>query len=259
MATQSTEVYDLEYFSGSQMLLYIGDVWVDEITSLHYGRVTTKQPIYGYASQLWDDVSDGHVLVQGQFTINYKEQGYLWAILRRFKNISTNQALGARTGTNRDAKFDRALGIDGDGFEDRRPVWGSNATKVNRASIERITSGKATRGQQYKFYHDLAGYSTFDINSPKDKAFEDIVEEFEDQIWAKGLNNEGLNSQIRNPDASEFDGFDIYVTFGNYEVPTANHTVQKIIDVRLNSQTKTVKIDGEPIQEAYSFIARTTA
>jgi len=265
--TQSVEVYDMDYFSGAAMLLYIGDVWVDEITSLQYRRQQTKSPIYGYASQLWDDVAAGQIIVHGEFSINFKEQGYLWAILRRFKNLNTDETIGSWTGTNRHDKNDKAL--LGDRSTDRRPVWGSNATKVNRASIERVVQGNVTKGDQYKFYQSLAGYATFDVNSPRDRAFENIVEEFEDQVWSKDVNNTVLNTQIRNPDDISFDGFDIFVTFGNYEVlpalagllpgSQANHTVQKIIDVRINSQSKVVKIDGEPVQEVYGFMARTTA
>lgn len=237
--------------SGSQMVLYIGDVLVDEITSLQYATIQQKTPIYGYASQLWDDCAAGQVIVQGTFTINYKEQGYLWAVLRRYFNIS-----GAATNMSV-SRADRGLLSGRNKFN--RPVKGSNVKKIKRQTVESVSQGKATRGEMYKFYQGLAGYATTQVNNPRDQAFEDIVEAFEDQIWAPKIDNQSLNTQLRRTDDNKFDGFDMYIVFGNYAVPGANHTVQKIIDVRLTSQGKIVKIDGEPIQESYDFIAQTTA
>jgi hypothetical protein len=127
---------------------------------------------------------------------------------------------------------------------------------VSRASIERIVQGDVTKQDRYDFYQDLAGYATFDVNSPKDKIFEDIVEAFEDEVWKTG-DNEDLLKQIRRTDDNIFDDFDIYVAMGNYSVPGANHTVQKLVGVRLTSQGKGIEIGGAPIQESYEFIART--
>lgn len=259
-------VYDQEYFSSSQMSVYVGDVWVDEITSLQYITHQQKTPLRGYASQLWDDVAPGPVQVEGEFSINFKEQGYLWAVLRRYLNITAAQA-----GVGVDGKKDAALlrkqaklerDIDTKrvipGAIGTKPLVGSNGTRISRATIERLAQGEATTGERYNFYHGLSGYATFDTNSQRDKVFEDIVEVFEDQIWSTKTNND-LNNQLRRTDDQRFDGFDIYVVFGDYSNPRANHTVQKIIDVRLMSQGKAIQVGGQAIQEVYRFIARTTA
>jgi hypothetical protein len=243
--TPATAIYDLDYFSGAQMFLYIGDVWIDEVTSLSYECRQDKSPIYGYASQLWDDCAAGHVIVMGQFSINYKEQGYLWAVLNRNKKLSS-------------------------GGQGARPGYGANsAMNITRQSVERVLQGNATRGEMSQFYVDLAGYASYDedvynsktgqFGKGRDTTFENVVEEFEDAIWTKSINNAKLEEMTRRTDDNMFDGFDIYVVFGNYMEPKANHTVQKIIDVRLTSQSKLIKIDGEPVQEVYQFIAQTVA
>lgn len=262
--TQSTGVYDLEYFSGSQMFLYIGDVWVDEVTSLQYTRSQSKTPIYGYASQLYDDMAAGQVIVQGSFSINYKEQGYLWAVLRRWKNISLAEAMAGtdniknRTGLT---EAEKALLKAGK----RAPiVWNEeigNHQAIQRQSLERVIQEKTTTAEAYKFYADLAGYSSYDSRMKgraRDTKFEDIMENFEDQVWRTDISNDNLKAMIRNPDNNVFDGFDIYVVFGNYASRGPNHTVQKIVNVSLTSQGKLVKIDGEPVQEVYEFLAQTT-
>lgn len=263
---QSTGVYDLEYFSGSQMFLYIGDVWIDEITSLQYTRSQNKTPIYGYASQLFDDVAAGQVIVQGAFSINFKEQGYLWAVLRRWKNISLAEALAGtdplknRDGTGMTAA-EKALLRAGK----RTPiVWNEEQGQhqaIQRQGLERVIQEKTTTAEAYKFYSDLAGYSSYDPRmkgKARDTKFEDIMENFEDQVWRTDISNDNLKAMIRNPDDNVFDGFDMYVVFGNYAARGPNHTVQKITNIHLTSQGKLVKIDGEPIQEMYEFLAQTT-
>lgn len=254
--------YDLEYFSGSQATIYIGDVWVDEVTFIMYRRIQEKTPLYGYASQLFDDTAAGHVLVQGSFAINYKEQGYLWAILRRWFNYgedSFSEKGRVDPVNSRKAKILTANKIGTDPNKiGGRPILGSNGTRVSRATVERLLQNKASRQERYEFYRSLAGYATFSPGTGKDKIFEDIVEIFEDQLW-KFSDNRKLLEQVRRIDDNVFDGFDIYVLFGNYSNPKANHTAQKIIGVRLTEEAKTVQIDGEPVQEVYNFIARTTA
>ncbi len=260
MTTQNlNRYYDLEYFSGAQAALYIGDVWVDEVTTISYVRRQSKVPLYGYASQLFDMTAKGQVIVQGQFSINYKEQGYLWAILRRWFDYGSQVPIGRMDmleGKYQKALTDARLNPSTTG-QGGRPITGSNGTQVSRAGIERLTSGTATKAERYKFYQSLGGYSSYSVKDGQDKVFEDIVEAFEDELW-KTTDNDSLLQQLRRTDDNAFDGFDIYLTFGNYANPKANHTAQKIIGVRLTSEAKTVVIDGSPVQEVYEFIARTT-
>ena len=253
-----TKIFDMDYFSSSQCFLYIGDVWVDEVTSLSYQIQQSKTPIYGYASQMWDDVAAGQIIVQGAFTINFKEAGYLWAVLRRYKQI-TEAEIGFKS-----AKGDDRLLNVREGSTQTMPDMmkgskrvGSNATQFSRLSIERICQGDITRQERFDFYQSLAGYATVSARKPRDSFFENIVEAFEDQVWNPKGNNLDLINQLRRPDDHRFDGFDMYVVFGNYSMPGANHTVQKIIDVRILGQAKTIVADGQPIQEQYQFLART--
>jgi len=257
------QVYDLDYFSDSQCALYIGDVWVDEVTSIQYVCHQMKTPVYGYASQMFDTTAAGHILVQGSFTINFKEQGYLWAVLRRWFDMGPGAPAFSNKGLRDPVSAKNAHKLvsgrlgGNKNKQGGRPVIGSNGNQISRASIERLTQGDATKKERYEFYNALAGYSTFDVNSPKDKVFEDIVEAFEDEVW-KTSDNARLLNQIRRVDDNAFDGFDIYLTFGNYSVPGMNHTCQKIVDVRIQSQGKQISVGmGMPVMESYDFIAKT--
>ena len=257
-ANPGTTIYDLDYFTGSQAFIYIGDVWVDEITSFSYELQQRKTPLYGYASQLFDDLAAGQVIVQGQFSINFKEQGYLWAVLRRWHNYQ----LAANRAFEKEGLLspqDNALLSGKNGSSPI--VWDSTAknhTNIMRQSIERVVQEKITTGEQYKFYSDLTGYASYDRRlkgTGKDIIFEDIMEEFENQVWMTNKNSDLLD-QVRRTDANVFDGFDIFLVLGNYAARSPNHTVVKLVNVSLTGHSKTVVIDGSPIQEVYSFVAQ---
>jgi hypothetical protein len=255
-----TAIYDQDYFSGSQVSIYVGDIWVDEITSFSYSMSQNKNPIYGYASQLFDDVAVGQAIVQGNFTINYKEQGYLWAVLKRYQNLVASKKLIPPVSRETSPATTRTPSVN----PGEKGHWVSHKTieqfqgeSIN-AAIKSLLSGGLTKDKVYENYISLAGHATFDTDSPQERAFENLMERFENQVWGDGSTRYGLPSKNeRNPIAKPYDDFDIYVVFGNYQNDKANHTTQKIEGVRLLSQGKQVVVGGAPIQEEYSFLART--
>lgn len=70
-----------EYFSGADITIYFGDLWIDEITSLSFVLREPVMPVYGYASYTWDDIARGSRIVEGEFRIAFKEAGYLFVVL----------------------------------------------------------------------------------------------------------------------------------------------------------------------------------
>lgn len=253
-----TRIYDQEYFSGSQVSIYIGDIWVDEITSFSYTIRHEKIPLYGYASELLDAVATGQVIVNGNFTINYKEQGYLWAVLQRYKNIESTGRLAPISkdviplDTRRDSEnAPKGHMVSYQTIEQFESIDGVDA------AIEKMLTGSLTRDKTYSEYLSIAGYATVDADSPRDQAFENLMERFENQVWGTGEARNDFDNTTRNPTGRAYNDFDIYVVFGNYQNEGSNHTAQKIQGVRLVTQGKQIIVGGAPIQEEYSFIART--
>lgn len=260
-------VYDLDYFSGTQAALYIGDVYVDEVNSFAYSVSQSKMPIYGYASQLFDAVAPGQVIVQGQFSVNFKEAGYLWLVLHRYKrfeknvddvlekhaptNISKGTTLGVARANTKGGKT--LLGGRNNPFA-RIKKNGTEHDFISRAGIERLVSGEATRDERFTFYQSLAGYATTSDPFARDKAFENIVEVFEDQVWQDNLSD--IDDMARRVDDNFFDNFDMFMVYGDYTKPGANHTVRRIRNVHLTSTSQQVTVSGEPITETYTFLAR---
>lgn len=69
------------YYSGSQVLIYLGDFLVDEAVFVSYTLRQNKRPIYGYASAYWDTIAVGTVLVEGVLAVNYIDNKYLSMML----------------------------------------------------------------------------------------------------------------------------------------------------------------------------------
>ena len=266
-------IYNVEYFSGTQASIYIGDVWVDEITSFAYSVQQSRVPLYGYADELFRDVSKGQVIVQGQFTINFKEAGYLFLILDRYR-----QVLKGRESVMRGAAS---------------PFLASDI--VNQVNIERLINGEISVFERNKVLRDLADLNAQsggqgpiydDFRKKRNElgasfnqgtgataaaslggfasdarqqggvgSAENLFEVFEDAVWQKP--QEELDAETRRPDDTRLNPFDIYLTFGDFAGNnSANHTIQKLSEVHIIGSAKQLVPDGQPIQEVYTFIAR---
>ncbi len=261
-------IYNVDYFSGAQMAVYIGDVWVDEITSISYAVQQSRSPLYGYADQLFKDVSKGQVLIQGEFAVNFKEAGYLFLVLDRFQTLINNRpsvlnvhhkAFGPGTTKGTPFSGNRGEFLQGETIEslinndnqlntfERNKVFEAIA-----ASDERTTAGDE-RGRQ-SASTSLGGFSSTTRSTGGIGLAENIFEAFEDAIWKRPEKLEELTRRIDDPRLSPFD---VFMAFGDFAGDnSANHTIQKLTDVHIIGQARQVIIDGQPIQEAYSFIAR---
>lgn len=104
VASQETGVthadWGVRYFSGTQGEIYFDDIFIEELTGFRYNVITNRSPIYGYASQLFDTVADGNLLVQGSFQVNFVDHNYVNIILQELRK------------TSRTATRDFALSVD---------------------------------------------------------------------------------------------------------------------------------------------------
>lgn len=274
-------IYNVEYFSGAQGAIYIGDTWIDEITTFAYSVHQTRRPIFGYASQLFDDVAEGVVMIQGQFTINFKEAGYLWLALNRYKELS------GQTDAMYRAMY-RAEDVSSYGTYGS-PFSGKPGDKdiINRQNIEQIINGETNTFQRNRALQALAnlegqelstasarikadsrrrvsaslgGYASVGRHASQknDKNYgsaESVFEAFENQVWS--ISGKELDEMHRRSDDPFLNPFDLYLTFGDFAgTDFDNHTIQRLRDVHIIGSSKQVVIDGQPVQEAYSFIAR---
>ena len=239
--------YEFDYFSGSQIGIYIGDLLIDDIESIQFTATQTKRPVYGYASTYYHKVADGQVLAEGAFSIPFKEADYILAALKRYRD--THQPISTVSD----------LGV---------PAGGPQAPvnyRVMRDNIERRMA-LATQNEgvpNYDLYNDLAALP--------DTEFERTAETFEDILWkAPGLDflSPNLTSNSRQDydalggmfrRADQYPEFDIYILYGDIANAAANHTIKRLVDVSIVGQGQTISVGGEPIREFYRFIAKNLA
>jgi hypothetical protein len=277
-------IYDIEYFSGSSASLFVGDVWVDEVTSISYQVSQERVPLYGYGDQLFRDVSKGQVLVQGQFSINFKEAGYLWLILQRYRRMmkGLEETYKTKKSTNMN-RYNIEKIINGETAGDgKTSVYRKNETLQGLAqeyAKEQAGAfgkkGVVRTEEQFKSRSDaaasLTGYSAATRaaaagfgNDKSVGTVEGIFETFEDYIWNTEGNkitnsynvSENRRADNRRADSPSLNPFDIYLVYGDFASDRSNHTIQKIQDVYITGSAKQIVANSENIQEVYQFLAR---
>lgn len=78
------------YVSTAQGKLYLDGILIDECYDIQYSYKELKEPIFGYNSKYYDYLLPGNVIIIGSFTINYKHDGYLSAILNKAQQDKTS-------------------------------------------------------------------------------------------------------------------------------------------------------------------------
>jgi hypothetical protein len=231
--------YDYDYFGSGQLSIYFGDVFIDEIVRVGYDLQHQKIPIYGYASHMFDTVAWGQQIVTGQFAINYKEEAYLQIVLNRLNNIApiTNEK------------------------ESKHNFYRQNIeTLIRRQNQEKLDVTLIEQNIMEQLYGFIDNSKLKKSGSllgsvdPTKSDFEDIAEAMENQLWGGGPAKDG--SILSDPTRAQVSGFDIYLVFGDYSNPLANHTSKKISTCHLTGQSQTIELDGGPVYELYSFIAK---
>jgi len=265
------QTYPYDYFSGTDAKIFFGDVWVDDIVTIQYNVNQAKNPIWGYASQYFDAVARGIVMVQGSLSIAFKETGYLNIIQAMLEKQRSGRAINIKNtlekvrlrAENGVGEFIPGMSIGGD--ENSEVVYASNGTPQfirQSQTIEEILHGKISSSVAVDF-----GLS------PKERDFEDFAELLQDTIWGdsngRPLEAE-LKKKLRRADEFDYnskggiqvgrepysDVLNILLTFGDINDFRAEHTLVSINDVHFTAQGMVVSPDGVPIAETFNFFAR---
>lgn len=76
------QLFSNDYFTGSDVSLYLGDIWIDDIVDFEFSMTEQIMPVFGYASYTADAFVRGNRIIQGSFTINFKSVGYINEVLK---------------------------------------------------------------------------------------------------------------------------------------------------------------------------------
>ena len=226
----STELQNFSYHTGSQISIWFGDVWVNDISAISWQYSQEKRPLYGYASQHFDAVAKGQVFIQGSFTVNFRSRDYVSYLLNELPVLAGGKTLG----TDADERW-KAI----------RPVVSQH--------LKNGTFGPSTQ-------EELRALAESDD-------FWENADLYERAIWGELEEKDSLGEMRITPDILQYSkrpkGFDITVTYGDmrdsdpqslYDV--LNTTVKTLNGVQLTGTAQVIRANGEPIQEEYSFIAQ---
>lgn len=135
----------LDYYSGSQAKVFFDNVWIDDVKAISWEARQEKRPLWGYASQQFDDVAKGVLIINGQFNINFRGRGYITAVIdfirnKDSKNSSNIESYLDRIKSNNWTNQDIVNLINNDEFDKyleayEKVVWDSeslNNTEFNR-------------------------------------------------------------------------------------------------------------------------------
>lgn len=219
-----------EYFAGSDVRIYFGDIWVDEVTSLQFTLQENVAPIFGYASHTYDAVARGSRQIQGTFRINFKESYYLHSITNRLE-LKLKEGLVANN----------------------VPFTANKSTNVEGVTVEQLVKQASNSTEK-------------DFNALADEFEKSLWGSAANQYLAGITNNrprEGwFYPQSTRPILNQV-GFNIVMLYGPYAesykaegtMPVST-TAHSLIGVHLTSVSQIVDGSGQPIQEEYSFIAK---
>ena len=228
---QPTDVQNFSYYSGPQITIWFGDIWVDDITAISWQYNQEKRPIYGYASQHFDAVAKGQVLVQGQIRINFRNQGYLSYIIRNLPKLRENiKAYQSNESYER--------------------TW-SALKPVISSHLRNGTFGPGT-------FQEI-------LDFPMRDDFWEVSAAYEKVIWGELPEEE--RERIKTPDITQQEifpeGFNILITYGDPQAADPQSindvmasTTKTLIGVHLLGSSQVIETNGEPTQEVYTFMAR---
>lgn len=237
--------YPQEYFTGTQVRVYFGGIWVDDVATIQYQTNQSKTPLFGYNDHQFRSVAKGQFMVNGNFTLAFKETGYLRIIMDLIKNDND----GVSSLLNADAN--KSVGTF---------IRYLNTGLTPEEALDR--SVREGRSQEF-------GGSTAKSD------FEDIAEVLEDSIWGRTATtpprymkriprsdeldyNKYTSTTTSQPNDIDTEGFDLLISFGDYRAGNeqAEHTMIAINEVHITGESLIVSPSADPVGITYTFFAR---
>lgn len=252
--------YYTEFYSGQQVRGYINDVLLD-LVAIGWNATQNKMPVYGFASQLFDAVAEGTFIINGEFTLAFKDIATMHFIDRHIRG----QEYDAETHAANIKKL-RALPSASVMYE-MGP--GSVGLTPLVAQIQELTIDEqgnivpdGTKGKIFVSKNRIE-----DLFGGPDN-FDDLCDALEDSIWGIG---DYYKNKYKRPDEMDkvrkhdsygigYDvagkGFNLLITFGNPNNPESEHSLKVLNDVHILGSAQSIDPNAGFIIETFSFFAR---
>lgn len=232
--------YPQDYFTGAQVRIYIGSIWVDDIATISYTTSHSKTPLYGYADHQFRAVAKGQFLVRGSFTIAFKEVGYLYQIIQMWRNDKTGSISLKKPASNSGTDFLKVL-------QTSQTIEVAMDSLAGRQDFE-----DAAEVMQDAIWGKTTASSVSGNNNPRKIPRTDELDY--DSYLQKDLTDEEITVDLDN----DLNGFDILITFGDYRSGNnaAETTIVSLNGVHITGESMVVTPSAEPIGLTCEFFAR---
>ncbi len=220
------QLFSSDYFSGADVKLYFGDIWVDEVTTITFQLQEEVMPIYGYHSYTYDAIARGKRLVQGSFGINFTSVGYLQQVLENANAIFYALEQGEKKGIIRPQYYENMR------LSEIMEKLGKETFEQVAEEYEQAIWGESKDSHEYLSYADRPYFR-------------------QDEL--------GFDIRIQYGAISEASNYVNGRFYQKANAETPNMTVDVINGVQLTNVYKQgigTESAGAPIQEIYGFIAR---
>lgn len=223
-----------EYFSGANVRVYFGDIWVDQLTAISFSLEEQVAPIYGFSSYTFDRISRGSRMVQGQFTINFTENGYMQSILNRISDSMRTR-------------------------ENRAPAPAPNKYIRDNSELDTIKDLLSINSRETYLEQVNALKSSFWGSSGTDTSSLIPLKEHDTYFYTQDRNG---NSELRkhgfnilidySPDANQKDFQDCLNDMNTGR--SSYQTYRNIIGVHIGGEGQAIMNNGQVISQTYQFI-----
>jgi hypothetical protein len=248
-----TNMFNSSYYSGLDVSIYFGDIYIDEVIALQYQEMEQVRPNFGYESYTMKSVSYGSRMVQGSFTINFKDSGYMHKIIQYLKDSQAEKAKLTQL-----AKYYGAMS----GQNNLNEITRHKAALKGDFTIEDFINGvdnKDNKTSRYASYMDAldAAYWGDYTKQPK----RDI------QVDETLVRSRSAAYMNRPKFYTTESGIEIIVKYGQPEEGTIDPlkavpsfgTIEIVKNCFIGSFAKSIDDSGKNVLETYSFIASTIA
>jgi len=221
----ATETFD-EYYSGNQVALYIGNIWLDDISFVQYQMTQNKRPFWGYKSQQFDTVAKGTQLVSGMFSTNFKHTNWLNMVISAYLD-KTKDMSPTSIDEGKLQEYINALRDDPTALEELKIQDPSKLSDNQIAAIDQASD--ATKMELFKNYFWGPNKTTEVVASDNLPLFDIVV---------------------------YFGAFDTRNRYLHAETERSLHTMRTISGVSITGHSMQYAPTGEPVQEVFTFLAR---
>lgn len=228
--------FNSTYYSGLDLQVWFEDYHVDEIINIQYQVSENVLPLYNYASYTYTALAKGTRIIQGSFSINFRDSYTIKELIRR----ATEQKSVSKV-------HDAVTTVD-------IPV--TLPSSFSTSDVSKILSGTNRVGN--------------------DKLIKNLSEWYKTKFWERVSDSKEAPQKFQNTTffSNAPKGFTMYLKYNNkvfdestisasnykdlvgYATDSGNRVIEALTDVHITSIGKAIDDSGKNILEVCNFISQ---